>query len=238
MGYQVRADQAGEGNISGALQYQGKYGRYELRRDMTGGRDGSTVNLSGAVTMIGGGLYASRAIRNSFALVRVPGVDNVRTYASNQEIGRTNRAGNVLVPDLLPFYGNQLSIADTDIPLDFVVPSVKTAFAPPYRGGAVVQFPVTRVQRALGSVRIVGLDGQAIARFGEMRIRAAGQTYESPIGSDGQFYFENVPAGRHNAVITYPDGSCTAAVVVPESKALVVQIGMLTCTAVPEGDAR
>jgi outer membrane usher protein len=235
MGYQVRADQAGAGTISGALQYQGKYGRYELRRDMTAGQDGSTVSVSGAVTMIGGGLYASRAIRNSFALVKVPGVDNVRTYASNQEIGRTNRAGNVLVPDLLPFYGNQLSIADTDIPLDYVVPSVRTAIAPPYRGGAVVQFPVTRVQRTVGTIRIVGLDGEALSRFGEMRVTAPGQTYESPIGSDGQFYFENVPAGRHHAVVTYPDGSCTATVVVPESQELVLQLGLLTCRAALEG---
>jgi outer membrane usher protein FimD/PapC len=77
-------------------------------------------------------------VRNSFALVRVPGVDGVRAYASHQEIGRTNRRGNLLIPDLLPYYGNELNIADTDIPIDYTVPDVRITLAPPYRGGAVV----------------------------------------------------------------------------------------------------
>ena len=66
---------------------------------------------------IGGGLHATRPVQESFALVRVPGMKGVRAYLSHQEVGRTNRNGDVLVPNLLPYYGNRLDIADEDVPL-------------------------------------------------------------------------------------------------------------------------
>ena len=47
---------------------------------------------------LGGGEYGF----SSYALVRVPGVGDVRAFASNQEIGKTNRGGNLLLPDLPP----------------------------------------------------------------------------------------------------------------------------------------
>jgi outer membrane usher protein FimD/PapC len=37
---------------------------------------------------------------------------------SNQEVGRTNKEGNLLVPNLLSYYGNILNISDQDVPLD------------------------------------------------------------------------------------------------------------------------
>jgi outer membrane usher protein len=225
-GYQLRTAQGDGASASGALQYQGKYGRYELRRDMAGSAAASpVVNLSGAVTMIGGGLYASRAIQNSFALVQVPGVSNVRAYASNQEIGRTNRKGNVLVPDLLPFYANQLTIADTDVPFDYLVSDVQASIAPPYRGGALVKFGVVRVQRATGILVLEVADGRSLTAGAEMRLAADGRAFESPVGSDGAFYFENLPPGTHTAEVIHAGGSCFADLTVPRSEAPTVDLG-------------
>ena len=59
-------------------------------------------------------------VGQSFALLRVPGVKGVEGFSSNQPIGRTNGSGDLLVPEILPYYGNRLSIADTDVPLDYV----------------------------------------------------------------------------------------------------------------------
>ena len=38
-----------------------------------------------------GSLYATRPIQDGYALVRVPDVGGVRTYVSNQEVGRTTK---------------------------------------------------------------------------------------------------------------------------------------------------
>ncbi len=229
IGYQVRTEGGARDAVSGVLQYQGDYGRYEVRRDSLNGVEHSTLNVSGALVAIGGGVYATRAIRNSFALVRVPGVANVRAYSSNQEVGRTDRHGNLLVPDLLAYYGNQLNISDTDVPIDYVVPDVQTTLAPPYRGGAVALFPVHRVQRSVGSVMLVTPSGDQAPAFGELAVTAAGKRLVSPLGAAGEFYFEDLPAGRHDAVVNYRDVTCTFTLDVPMTNAPSQTLGRFRC---------
>lgn len=232
IGYQFHSEGGGPQQLaSGAVQYQGPYGRYEVRRDMVGDTQHSSVNLSGAIVAVGGHLYASRAVRNSFALVRVPGVNDVRTYSSNQEIGRTDRHGNLLVPDLLPYYGNQLRISDGDVPFEYVVSNTQVMLAPPYRGGAVVQFPVQRIQQATGKILITTGDTDRVPTFAELAVTVDGAAAPivSPIGRDGEFYFENLPSGRHAAVVTDAGGKFACVITVPVSKSAQVALGTITC---------
>jgi outer membrane usher protein len=229
LGYQVRTESGSRDAVNGVLQYQNEYGRYEVRRDTLNGVEHSTVSVSGALVSIGGGVYATRAIRNSFALVKVPGVANVRAYSSHQEIGRTDRHGNLLVPDLLAYYGNQLNISDTDVPIDYVVPDVQTTLAPPYRGGAVALFPVHRVQRTNGVVMLVTAAGERAPAFGELAVDAAGKRLVSPIGDGGEFYFEDLPAGRHDAVVSDGDAACHFEIDVPMTTAASLNLGKLRC---------
>jgi outer membrane usher protein len=229
VGYRLHAEGGAQATASGAVQYQGPYGRYEVRRDAIGGAGQATINASGAVVAVGGRLYASRAVRNSFALVRVPGVTDVRGFSSNQEIGRTDRRGDLLVPDLLPYYGNKLQISDSDIPLEYVVSNVEVTLAPPYRGGAVVLFPVRRVQYATGTV-VVG-DGAATRApaFADLTVTAGEESFSSPIGRGGQFYFENLPAGDHPAVVVEGERSCAFTLRVPVSDQTAMALGSFTC---------
>jgi outer membrane usher protein FimD/PapC len=50
-----------------------------------------TLSTFGSIVAIGGPVYPSRSIYDSFALIRVPGVADVPGYISNQEVGQTNR---------------------------------------------------------------------------------------------------------------------------------------------------
>jgi len=230
VGYQLHSESGGPQQLmSGAVQYQGSYGRYELRHDAVGATQHSSLNVSGALVGVGGRLYASRAVRNSFALVRVPGVNDVRTYSSNQEIGRTDRRGNLLVPDLLPYYGNQLRIADGDVPFEYVVSNTQVMLAPPFRGGAVVQFPVQRVQQASGKLVIASGESERVPVYGELTVTVAGVAIVSPIGRGGEFYFENLPAGRHAAVVSDTDGKCEFMMNVPLSTSAQVALGTIRC---------
>ena len=232
-GYQLHGETGMRNSSSGVLQYQGSYGRYEVRREMTGGAGHTNVSVAGALVGIGGGLYATRPVRNSFALVRVPGVEGVRAYSSHQEIGRTGRNGNLLIPDLLPYYGNELDIADTDIPIDYTVPDVHFTLAPPYRGGAVVLFPVRRIQRATGAVVLLTAAGEEQPSFGEITIVAAGERMTSPLGNAGEFYFENLPEGRHEAAVTHEGRSCVFMLTVPPSTEPAITLGTSRCTVSP-----
>ena len=230
-GYQLRGETGDRAAASAVAQYQGSYGRYEVRHDGSARRRRRRSTSPAALVAIGGGLYPTRAVRGSYALVQVPGVEGVRTLSSNQEIGRTGRGGSLLVPDLLPYYGNLLAITDSDVSLDYAVANVQMTIAPPYRGGAIALFPVRRIQR----------DGRQRASSSR-RPRAGGrlrhadhdrcgrERSSSPLGAAGEFYFENVPAGRHAAVVTHAQGACALTIEIPVVDGPLVALGTLRCT--------
>ena len=108
-----------------------------------------------------------------------------------------------------------LNIADGDIPLQYAVPDVGVTLAPPYRGGAVAVFDVQRVQRVLG--KILGADDRPFV-YGELTVTSAnGRSFGSPVGNDGSFYFENLPAGSYTAVVENRTGRCTFTIELPVS---------------------
>jgi outer membrane usher protein len=227
-GYQLRTE-TGTPVTSGVLQYQGRYGRYEVRREIVGNLQRSTLSAAGAVVAIGGGVFATRPVRNSFALVKVPGVADVRGFSANQEVGKTNRGGNLLIPDLLPYYGNQLNISDADVPIDYSISKVRLTIAPPYRGGAVALFPVEQVRTISGKVQIFAGGQQRPAKYGQLSVAAGGKEFASPLGSDGRFYFENLPSGRFAATAQYADGTCALTLQVPVSSEPAIELGTVRC---------
>src|SRR5438105_3629784 len=133
-GYRLQSALAdGTHSGSGAVQYQTSFGRYEVDFDPFRSSVRPTITASGGVVYQSGAFMPTRPVQDSFALVRVPGVENVRVYSSNIVVGRTDSNGDLLVPNLLSYYGNRLSIEDRDIPLNYEVAAVEKTIAPPYR---------------------------------------------------------------------------------------------------------
>jgi outer membrane usher protein len=232
-GYRFHAENGDRNFASGNVAYQGPYGRYEARRDITDGIASTTVSVNGGLVAMNGGVYATRPIQDGYALIRVPDVSGVRAYVSNQEVGRTNKDGNLLVPNLLSYYGNILNISDQDVPLEHSVAAVRKTVAPPYRGGALVVFPVQRVQSAQGLIELA-IDGETIApAFGQLTVAAASGSVDSPIGERGEFYLENLAPGLHEASVQYGDTSCVFTLTMPNSTAPSVALGTLRCEVRP-----
>jgi outer membrane usher protein len=230
-GYQLRAESGSNANVNGVARYQTAHGRYELRQETIGAESTTTLSAMGAIVGIGGGFFATRPVVESFALVRVPGVAGVRAFASNQEVGKTSRRGDLLIPDLQAYYGNILNIADGDIPLQYAVPEVGMTLAPPYRGGAVARFDVQRVQRVLGKIVVAGQEKPV--SYGELTVTGTnGSTYGSPVGSDGAFYFENLPTGTYVGVVERANTQCVLTLEIPASTDLVLKLRTVSCTMV------
>ena len=212
---------------SGTLTYQAPFGRYEVIRNVDPAF-GTSATLAGGVVVIGGRPYFTRAVSSSYALVDVPGVPNVRVYSNNQEVGRTGRSGALLVPDLLAYQGNRLSIADGDLPIDFAIETTARTVAPPFRGGGLAFFPAFRVRTVSGRV-VVSRKGEWLPpAFGEMTIQAGIRRLVSPIGTDGEFYFENLPTGALTATVMFTDGACAVALTIDTDKPFS-ELGTLRC---------
>ncbi|MBP1634061.1 MAG: fimD, outer rane usher protein [Acidobacteria bacterium] len=229
-GYRLRAGTASDEAFgSGRFEYQSPYGRYAVSQESRNGLGTSSVSIAGGVVAIGGRLFAARPVQDGYGLLRVPGVKGVRGFVSNQEIGRTNGNGDMLIPDLLPYYANRVSIADQDVPIGHEVESREQPVAPPYRGGAVVTFEAAKVSAVTGTVTVIAAGREIVPEYGDLVIQAAGVSQTSPIGRGGRFYFEKLAAGRYTAAVQYHGGSCDIAIVVRDSSTPVVNAGAHSC---------
>jgi outer membrane usher protein len=229
IGYRARAALGGSTQAEGTLEAQVPYGRYEVGQGMIDGQSSTRASAAGGLVAIGGGVHPTRPINESYALVRVPEVGGVRTYLNNQEVGRTNRHGNTLVPNLLPYYANRIAISDQDVPFDREIETVEQSIAPPYRGGALVTFSANRHQGVTGMVAITVGTQTVIPALGELTITVGTRVYSSPVGSGGEFYFENLPAGDYTAVLVFRGGTCHIALSVPVSSDPVIRLGIVRC---------
>jgi outer membrane usher protein len=233
VGYRVRADSAAGGVVSALAQAQPEVGRYELGYDRVRSRDVGSATASGALVLVGRRLFATRPVEQGFALVRVPGVPGVRAYLDRRPVGRTDAHGDLLVPGLLPYYGNRLGIEDADVPASYRIGDTERLVAARPRGAALVRFDVTRLRAVEGWLRVGRLDGAVVPAYGTLEVDVPGGARRSPIGTDGAFWLEDVPAGAHAARIYWNGALCELPLVVPESSAGVLELGTVTCEARP-----
>lgn len=228
-GYRLQSA-TGPDDTSGhaSVQYQNDFGRYEVGIDPEHPGQ-ATLSAAGAVVYQSGKIAPTRPVALSFALIRVPGVEGVRVYLSNQLVGRTDDRGDLLVPNLLPYYGNRIRIDDRDVPMTHDIQVIEKTIAPPPRGGALVIFPAREVRAAVGTVVVATAAGEIIPAYGELRMKTPDAINASPIGGAGEFYFENVTPGTYEAEVVYDGGSCTFSLQVPKASADVIGIGRVVC---------
>lgn len=154
------------------------------------GKDSYRAGASGGIAAAGGGIFATRRIDDSFAVVKVDDYANVRVYRENQEITRTDKHGRALVPRLRAYQKNLIGIEQEDLPLDAEVDVVQLRLAPGLRNGIVVDFPVKRNRSAyfrLANDKGIILDPGTI-------VQIEGDKREFPVGYDGRVFISGLNA--------------------------------------------
>lgn len=217
--------------VNGSFLYRSQYG--DIGLDYSKGHGSvfsDTLRLTGGVAFIGRGLYATRPVTGSFALVNIPDTPNVHVYLENQDVGKTNKHGKLLVTGLLPNYGNAIRLEDTDAPLNTSLQTEQKFIAPPPKGGAMVTFPAQRLEALIGTLVVLTGGKRVIPADGQLTISGAGFETLSDIGNGGEFYLENVPPGAYKAVILYAQGQCAFNLVAPRAEKMLTDLGLLECT--------
>jgi outer membrane usher protein len=209
----------------GDLDAEGRIGRFLADYHWSPELDGGSFGVAGGLTWIGGRVFASRPIDGSYALVRVPGVAKVHAYLNNNDVGVTDRRGDLIVPGLVPYYGNRLSIDDADVPIDYQIGGTERVIAPPDRSGAIVRFDVTAAHIVRGGVAAPGGD----TAYGELAVDVDGQPHTSPIGRDGTFELADLPEGSWVGEVRYASGVCSVGLTVPHGAEPIVDVGALRC---------
>lgn len=187
-------------------------------------------DISGSVALIDGGIYFGRPIRDSFTLVKVPGIKGLPVERSNQLAGITNKDGNALIPGLISYYDNKISIEIKNLSLEYVLEGDEVQYVKPgYRGTSVVEFKLAKLQAFEGRLFFIEKGEKIPAKYAELEITMDGELVEAIVGANGEFYLENIPSGTYPARLFYGEKECEFGLNVPESDKMVVDMGDISC---------
>jgi len=191
-----------------------------------GGRTGVRLGASGTLGFMAGNLFAARRLTESFAQVRVEQVEGVRVYANNQLIGRTDKAGVLLIPRLLAYDANKIRIDPSDVPLDWTLSESERVVRPHLRSGVVVHFGAERL--AGGMAKIVLDDGTALPSGATLTNLATNEAFA--VAPGGEAYLTGlVRLNRFRA--EWSGRSCEVAVPYAAAANSDAHLGTFSCRA-------
>ncbi|MGZ4808405.1 MAG: fimbria/pilus outer membrane usher protein, partial [Thermoanaerobaculia bacterium] len=226
-GYALQADTL-TGQQLAILQYQTSFGRYELDVDPKRAGD-AAYTASGGLVFFGGTARATRAVDDGFALARV-GVPGVRVFASNQEVGRTDHNGDLLISNLLPHYSNELRIDDKDIPMEYEVAGTQVSVVPPTRGGVIANFAVRKLRSYTGKMSFLIVGQPYTPALGEIVVEhGSNSPLILSLGRAGEFYVEDLDPGTYKARLRIGKVHCDFPLVLPPSEAGLTDLGVVSC---------
>ncbi len=207
-GWRVRGSY-GENNIASASgSYRSKIGRIEGGIEKFNENVRANAQFDGAVVFAGGGVFLANRIDDAFGVVDV-GAPDVEVQFENRPMGKTNKKGKMLLPNLRSYEKNTITIDVTNLPIDASVGETRQIVSPSDRGGAVVDFNVKADTRA-ALVTLRDDEGNYVETGSTAQLNGSG---EFIVGYDGQVYLEGIAAsnalvvsraGKSNCEVTFP----------------------------------
>ncbi|MDH3510402.1 MAG: fimbria/pilus outer membrane usher protein [Gammaproteobacteria bacterium] len=223
-GYHVGATLGDDERLDGSVTGQTQYGRYQLDASHYGGQNYWRAGTDGSVAWMAGRPYFSREIHSGFAVAKVGEFENVRVYVENQEVGRTDAHGRVLLPGLRPFEKNRISLESADLPLHVRINTTRTS-ASPYAGtGTLVEFSLDASRSLM--LHAIQTSGKPVPMGALATIE--GRDEPLLVGLNGMMYV----SGMHQpqlARVAWHGGACNLVVPMPDSQHPLPNIGEVTC---------
>lgn len=229
MGYRLQAGLGPGAPSQAGISLQNGVGTYDFDVAQNRNQTSYRVQARGSVALLDNRLFFSRNIGDSFALVQVPGISNVRVYADNHMVARTNDDGYALIPGLRPYQENRLRIDQADLPLDTSIGAdgLKLKAVPYLHGALMLKFPVHRTHSALLTITV---QGGAVLPAGA-QVWMEGNTTAFPVGLHGEVYLTDLASTNHLHV-TWRDQSCDLVLNYPHTTDPLPRLGPLSCPGV------
>ena len=225
-GWQYHASivQAEQPSADLRIAHRGAHGIARVDLQTTAARTAARAEVSGALVAMGGGLHVSRPIDRSFALVRVPGIPNATIRLNHREVGRTNARGELLVPGLLSYDANRISVDADDLPFHLEIEELEVLVTTSERGGALVEFRPKPIRSVRGRIQ----RDESPVRHGLLVVHVDGEERSFVVGSRGQFELD-LAGGVYQAQFVDARSSCALVLRIPEGESSIVELGALEC---------
>lgn len=209
------------------LSYLGRYGRVQAGVSVNDDSYATYASGTGSLVMMGGGIFPTRQINSSFAVVSTDGIANVPVLLQNSPIGTTNSRGLLLVSPLNAYQSNKIGINPMDLPADLRIDKVNIESTPTDRAGTLVNFVITPVRSA--SVVLVDSDNEPLLLGSQVRQLTNTAVPSTIIGFDGEVYLDTLD--EHNVLeIINPSGDiCTVSFDYQKQGDEIPLLGPLIC---------
>lgn len=208
-----------------ALNDKTPYGLVGAETERTDSGTDWRVSAQGAVTLLGGHLFASNTIDDAFALVDTDGLANVRVRQENRDLGRTDRNGLLFVDELRAYEDNHLSIDPGDVPLDVQLGTDQLHLVPGDRSAVRAHFAIQRSHSA--TLHLVDTRHHALPVGATATLVDSGE--QTMLGYDGEAFFQQL--GPHDQVRVEAKGrpACTVHFDYHAEPGAIPDIGPLVC---------
>lgn len=191
-----------------------------------GHQTGHRLGVNGGIAGTGGGVFLSRRVDDSFAVVQVADYSGVRVYRDNHEVSRTDEHGLALIPRLRAYQKNALRIEQADLPVEAEVDTLELTSTPALRSGVVVDFPVRRSRNA--TFRLTDDNGMDLPPGANVRLE--GDSRKFPVGFNGSVFVTGLKT--HNRLIgEWAGRQCDVELTLAASAEPMPDLGTLTCKA-------
>lgn len=210
--------QASLGWRNSAIELQG--GGYGESNDMTWWGE-----AAGALVVMDGQLFAANKINDAFVVISTDGHPDVPVNYENQEVGKTDRDGYLLISGVSAYYPANYSINALDLPADTRLRETEKRVALRRNSGYLVEFPMK--QQRVASVILHDENGNVLP-VGS-RVWLAGYA-PAPVGYEGIAFLEDL-ADVNPLRVTTPDGSTcfVTLTLTPNPDRKLQTYGPLTC---------
>ena len=227
-GYRAGTEFGPDAVSQGSLAYQNDFGTWQLGAIHSPGNTSYQAQATGGIALVDDSVFFSRQLTDSFAVVEVPDLAGVTVYLSNQPVATTGRNGYTLVPRLLAYQNNALSISAENLPLSVQIGAAQINAVPRNRSAVLVKFPVSSARGA--TFTLMRPDGRPVPAGATVHILGRKRTF--PIGYNGSAYVTGL--GPHNVLeADWNDQHCRFTVNLPKSKDPVPDLGSFVCKASP-----
>ncbi|KAI1692790.1 spore coat protein U domain-containing protein [Ditylenchus destructor] len=162
----------------------------------------ASLEMEGSVVAAGGGVFLANRIGDGFVIVKNAG-PGTEVLQGGVRMGKTNDAGRVLLPDVVPYYPQQIFLDPATMADGWEAGATERIAVSGYRQGAVVDFSTRRVSSALvvlhdGAGRPIEAGYVAAVEGGETAVIGYdGEVYLRGLGPVNRVTHSAAPADRH-----------------------------------------
>lgn len=180
--------------------------------------------VTGSLAFMDGRGFLANEIRDGFVVVSTNGVAGIPVLYENQNVGKTDRQGYLLVPMASAYYPGKYEINALSLPAGVQVSTVEQRVAVKSQSGYVMRFPVRQSRTA--TFQLIDETGQALPPGSRITTPADNRFF---VGLDGQTYIENL-SGDTLLTVHLPDGrDCQAWLALPDTTEPLQPLAPVTC---------